>query len=177
MAKILLMILFSSALFAENLSGRLEVGMQAPEWIFKDADGKDFTMDTLDGKILKIDYIDPDEYKMNEPFNDELKKIVIIDSLISRDKFAGFGIVDCASTWIPNFLIRKVAGNKAKKFDSTVLFDYDAKLRTSWGLKKNSYNVIILDQDRVCRAIVRGKITNEKQKELIQLIIDLQNRF
>ena len=177
MSKILLMILFSAALFAENSSGRLEVGMQAPEWIFKDADGKDFTMDALDGKILKIDYIDPDEYKMNEPFNDELKKIVIIDSLISRDKFAGFGIVDCASTWIPNFLIRKVAGNKAKKFDSTVLFDYDAKLRTSWGLKKNSYNVIILDQDRVCRAIVRGKITNEKQKELIQLIIDLQNRF
>ena len=50
--------------------------------------------------------------------------------------FGGFGIVDCASTWIPDFLIRKIAGNKARKFDSTILFDYDGKLRTSWGLKK-----------------------------------------
>jgi hypothetical protein len=37
--------------------------------------------------------------------------------------------------------------------------------------------VIILDKDRVCRAIVRGKITDEKQKELIQLIIDLQSKM
>ena len=177
MYRILLTILFSISLFAENLSDRLEVGMQAPEWIFKDANGKDYTMDYLEGKILKIDYMDPDKYQMNEPFNDELKKIVIVDSLISWDTFGGFGIVDCASTWIPDFLIRKIAGNKARKFDSTILFDYDAKLRTSWGLKKNSYNVIILDKDRVCRAIVRGKITDEKQKELIQLIIDLQNKM
>ena len=175
-ALIILMILVP-LVFADDSFGRLEVGMQAPEWIFKDANGKDFTMDVLEGKILKIDYIDPDKYEMNEPFNDELKKIVIVDSLISRNKFGGFGIVDCASTWIPDFLIRKIAGNKARKFDSTILFDYDAKLRTSWGLKKNSYNVIILDKDRVCRAIVRGKITDEKQKELIQLIIDLQSKM
>ena len=121
--------------------------------------------------------MDPDKYEMNEPFNDELKKLVIVDSLILRDKFDGFGIVDCAATWIPNFLIRKISGEKAKKFDSTILFDYDAKLRKSWGLKKNSYNVIILDKDRVCRAIVRGKITDEKQKELLQLILDLQNEM
>jgi predicted transcriptional regulator len=89
----------------------------------------------------------------------------------------GIGIVDCKATWIPDYLIKKIAGNKARKFDSTILFDYDGKLRTSWGLKKNSYNVIILDKDRVCRAIVRGKITDEKQKELIQLIIDLQSKM
>ena len=175
-ALIILMILVP-LVFADDSFGQLEVGMQAPEWIFKDANGKDFTMDSLDGKILKIDYMDPDKYQMNEPFNDELKKIVIVDSLISWDTFGGYGIVDCASTWIPDFLIRKIAGNKARKFDSTILFDYDAKLRKSWGLKKNSYNVIILDKDKVCRAIVRGKITDEKQKELIQLIIDLQRKM
>ena len=166
-----------SLVFAENTTGKLEVGMQAPEWIFNDSDGKDFTMEFWKGKILQINYVDPDESEMNETFNDAIKKIIEVDSLISRDNFEGFGIADCAATWKPNFAIRMIAGRKAEKFDTTILFDYDAKLRKSWGLKKNSYNVIILDKDRVCRAIVRGKITNKKQKELIQLIIDLQNEI
>ena len=166
-----------SIVFSENASGTLKVGMQAPEWIFKDADGKDFTMDAWDGKILQINYVDPDKSELNEAFNDAVKKVIEVDSLISRDKFEGFGIADCAATWKPNFAIRIIAGKKAKKFDTTILFDYDAELRKLWGLKKNSYNVIILDQDRVCRAIVRGKITDKKQNELIQLIIDLQNRL
>ena len=175
-ALILLMILVP-LVSAEDSSVRLEVGMKAPEWVFEDADGKEFTMDVWKGKIIQINYVDPDESEMNEAFNDAVKKVIEIDSLISRDKFEGFGIADCAATWKPNFAIRIIAGRKAEKFDTTILFDYDAELRKSWGLKKNSYNVIILDKDRVCRAIVRGKITNKKQKELIQLIIDLQNEI
>ena len=166
-----------SIVFSENASGTLKVGMQAPEWIFKDADGKDFTMDVWEGKILQINYVDPDKSELNEAFNDAVKKVIEVDSLISRDKFEGFGIGDCAATWKPNFAIRFIAARKAEKFDTTILFDYDAKLRKSWGLKKDSYNVIILDKDRVCRAIERGKITDKKQKELIQLIIDLQNEM
>ena len=166
-----------SIVFAENELGTLKVGMQAPEWIFKDADGKDFTMDVWEGKILQINYVDPDKSELNEAFNDAVKKVIEVDSLISREKFEGFGIGDCAATWKPNFAIRFIAARKAEKFDTTILFDYDAKLRKSWGLKKDSYNVIILDKDRVCRAIERGKITDEKQKALIQLIIDLQNEM
>ena len=172
---ILLLMGLVPLLYAENSSAGLEVGMQAPEWIFSDADGKDFTMDNFEGKILQINYVDPDESEMNEAFNDAVKKVIEVDSLISRDNFEGFGIADCAATWKPNFAIRIIAGKKAEKFDTTILFDYNATLRKSWGLKKNSYNVIILDKDRVCRAIVRGKINDKKQQELIQLIIDLQD--
>ena len=174
---IIIFLMFSVYVLADNSAGILEVGMQAPSWVFKDADGKDFTMDAWKGKILQINYVDPDESEMNEPFNDAVKKVIEIDSLISRDKFKGFGIVDCKSTWKPSFLIRAIAGRKAKKFDTTILFDYNAELRNSWGLKKDSYNIIILDQNRICRAIVRGKVTAEKEEELIQLIIDLQKEM
>ena len=98
-------------------------------------------------------------------------------NLDSENKFKGFGIVDCKSTWKPSFLIRTIAGRKAKKFDTTILFDYNAELRNLWGLKKDSYNIIILDQNRICREIVRGKVTVKKQEELIQLIIDLQKKM
>ena len=168
---ILLALLITALLAQEDTSGKLEVGIQASEWIFPDADGKYFNMDFWRGKILLINYVDPDVFEMIEPFNDEVNR------LFSRDKCDGLAIVDCKATWIPNFLIRKVAAAKANKFETEILFDYDTKLRKSWGLKENSNNVIILDKDRICRAIVRGNITDKKQKELIKLIIDLQNEL
>ena len=168
---ILLVLLITSLFAKEKTSGKLEVGLQASEWNFPDADGKYFTMDFRRVKILLINYVDPDVFEMIEPFNDEVNR------LFSRDKCDGLAIINCKATWIPNFLIRKVAAVKANKFETEILFDYDTKLRKSWGLKENSNNVIILDKDRVCRAIVRGNITEKKQKELIQLIIDLQNEL
>ena len=169
--RLIILLLIVGCVFANEEMGELEVGKQASEWIFPDADGKHFTMDFWRGKILLINYVDPDVFEMIEPFNDEVNR------LFSRDKCDGLAIVDCKATWIPNFLIRKVAAAKANKFETEILFDYDTKLRKSWGLKKNSNNVIILDKNRVCRAIVRENITEKKQKELIQLIIDLQNEL
>ncbi len=169
---ILFVFLFSSLLLGQTA---LQVGMKAPAWSFPDADGKEFTMDSWAGKVLQVNYVDPDESEMNEPFNDAVKKAIDVDSLISRDKFKGMGIVDCAATWKPDFAIRIIAGKKAKKFNTTILFDYDAKLRKSWGLKEDSYNVVILDKNRVCRAIFRGKMTDEQINSAVKLIIKLQN--
>ena len=67
-----------------------------------------------------------------------------------------FGIVDCKSTWKPNGLIRMIAGNKAKKYNTTILFDYNATLQKEWGLPKDNYTVVILDKNRICRASIQG---------------------
>ncbi len=159
-----------------GLNAQAVVGEKAPEWTFNDADGKAFTMDSWPGKILQINYVDPDESELNEHFNGAVK--YAIDSLktIDRATFKGFGIVDCAATWKPDFLIRKIAGAKAKKFDTTILFDYDAELRKSWNLKEDSYNIILVDQDRVVRAVIKDKIAEDDVQKYIQLIIDLQKK-
>ena len=151
----------------------LVVGMKAPEWKFLDAGSKEFTMDSWAGKVLQLNYVDPDEQDLNEPFNDAVKKATDVDKRINKEFFKGFGIVDCKSTWKPDFLIRKIAGNKAKKFDTTILFDYDATLQNLWGLPKDSYTVVILDKKRVCRAIFKGKMAESDYEKTIQLIIQL----
>lgn len=156
-------------------TGKLEVGMKAPDWTFTDADGKEFTMNTWPGKVLQINYVDPDVSDLNDPFNDAIKKANDVDKRISDDKFKGFGIVDCKSTWKPNGLIRVIAGNKAKKFDTTILFDYKGTLQTSWGIPKDNYTVIIVDKNRICRAIYKGEVPASEFEKAIQLIIDLGN--
>lgn len=174
MKKIITTLMFSCLAITMLLGQqKLAVGVKAPEWKFTDADKKEFTMDSWAGKVLQINYVDPDESELNEPFNEAVNKAIDTDKRISRELFKGFGIVDCKSTWKPNSLIRTIAGRKAKKFNTTILFDYDGVLQSEWGLPKDSYSVVILDKNRVCRALYTGKITESDREKLIELIIQL----
>jgi predicted transcriptional regulator len=176
MKKLIFTLLFAS-LAAISIYGqtgvKLAVGMKAPEWKFTDADGKEFTMNSWAGKVLQVNYVDPDEQDMNEPFNEAVKKAKNIDKRINGDLFQGFGIVDCKSTWKPDFLIRSIAGKKAKKFNTTILFDYSATLQNLWGFPKDSYTIAILDKNRICRALFKGKMAEAEYEKTIQFIIQL----
>ena len=160
-----------SAVLAQNV--KLAIGMKAPDWVFSDADKKEFSMESWAGKVLQVNYVDPDESELNEAFNEAVNKAADIEKIIDRNYFKGLGIADCKSTWKPNALIRSIAGNKAKKFNTTILFDYDAKLQNLWGLPKDNYSVIILDKNRICRAIYIGKIPETDYPKIIKLIEDL----
>ena len=52
----------------------LMAGMKASDWSFKDSEGKAFSMASWDGKVLLINYVDPDESDLNEHFTDAMKK-------------------------------------------------------------------------------------------------------
>ncbi len=176
MKKIIFMLVVSMFLIATPvLAGELEVGTKASDWSFKDSDKKDFTMESWAGKVLMINYVDPDESDLNEHFNDAMKKAKD-DGRLNSANYKGMGIADCAATWKPNFAIRAIAGKKAKKFKTVILFDYKATLRTAWGLKKDTSNIIILDKNRVCQAIVRGRVPDEQVSTLVQLAVDLQSK-
>ena len=176
MKKMIFTLLFTALAFI-NSQGQapteLKVGMKAPDWMFTDADKKEFTMNSWPGKVLQINYVDPDESDMNDSFNDAVKKATDVDKTLSKDFFKGFGIVDCKSTWKPNALIRMIAGNKAKKYDTTILFDYDGTLQKNWGMPKDNYTVVIVDKSRVCRAIYKGKIPETDNQKIVQMIIAL----
>ena len=168
------LLLFSAALFtAYCQNGKLEVGMKAPDWTFTDSDGKEFTMDSWPGKVLQVNYVDPDVSDLNDPLNDAIHKANDIDNRIKEDKFKGFGIVDCKSTWKPNALIRIIAGNKAKKYGTTILFDYKGTLQSSWQMPKDSYTVVIVDKKHICRAIYHGEVPASEYENVINLIIKL----
>ena len=176
MKKIILVLI--SVLFLISspvLAGELEVGGTASDWSFKDSEKKEFTMESWAGKVLMINYVDPDESDLNEHFTDAMKKAKD-DGRLNSANYKGIGIADCAATWKPDFLIRAIAGKKAKKYKTVILFDYEATLRTAWGLKKDTSNVIILDKNRVCQAIVRGRVPDDQVETLVQLVEDLQSK-
>ena len=169
----LLLFLLLAGLIIHAQDSKLKVGDKATDWVFMDADKVEHSMDTWKGKVLQINYVDPDESDLNDPFNDAIDKAVDVDKIIPKEFFKGFGIVDCESTWKPNGLIRLIAGKKAEKYETTILFDYDAVLQKQWGLPEDSYSVIIVDKNRVVRALYKGKIPDSEIPGIIKLIIEL----
>jgi len=163
------MLFWSSMASAEALMA----GMKASDWSFKDSEGKDFSMASWDGKVLLVTYVDPDESDLNDHFTDAMKKAKD-QGLLKDESYKGIGIADCKATWKPDVLIRSIAGNKAKKYKTTILFDYDATLRNAWGLEIDSSNVILLDKNRIVRVIVRGKVPVSEVAAIVQMAIDLQ---
>lgn len=168
---ILMFFVFQTVLYAQDL----KVGEKATSWKFKDSDNKIFSMKKWDGKVLFINYVDPDEKDVNEHVNDAMKKATK-DGSLKTELYKGIGIVDCDATWKPNSLIKSIAGKKAKKFKTVILFDYDASLRKQWNLKEDASNIILLDKNRVCRAIYKDKVSAEETKKLVALAIKLQNQ-
>ena len=176
MKKVLLLLVASIFLLGTPaVAGELKVGTNAPDWSFEDSDKKEYSMESWAGKVLMINYVDPDKSDLNEHFTDAVKK-ANDDGRLNSANFKGIGIADCAATWKPNFAIRAIGGKKAKKYKTVILFDYKAVLRTAWGLKKDTSNIIILDKNRVCRAIVKGRVLDDQVATLVQLVVDLQSK-
>lgn len=174
MKKLLFSLLLAAFILPYAASqGKLEVGKKAPEWVFTDADKKEFTMNSWPGKVLQINYVDPDESDLNDGFNDAVNKATDIDKIIDQNYFKGFGIVDCKSTWKPDGLVRAIAGKKAKKYDTTILFDYKGALQESWGMPKDSYTIVIVDKNRVVRGVYEGKIADADIPPIIEMIVNL----
>lgn len=154
-------------------AAQLQEGMKATDWQFEDADGNPYTMASWTGKVLLVNYVDPDESDLNEHFTDAMKAAKD-EGRLTEEHYKGIGIADCAATWKPDFLIRAIAGAKARKYNTVILFDYDGELRRAWGLEKDTANVVLLDKNRVCRAVVRGRVPDDRVAELVQLAVELQ---
>ena len=56
------------------LAQELKVGMNATDWSYKDAKKNVYTMKSWSGKVLLVNYVDPDAADLNEHFTDAMKK-------------------------------------------------------------------------------------------------------
>lgn len=150
----------------------IKPGDKLKEWTLQDSKKQNFTMDSWHGKVLLISYVSPQHADLNDGLNDYITK-AYEEKKISKDTFWGFGIVDCKSSSIPNGLIRSVAGRKARKYGTTILFDYNGLLQEYWGLPKNNYSVIIVDQEHICRGVYTGKIEKSGYLQIVDIIAEL----
>jgi len=159
------------------IAGELKVGDRATDFMLKDGKGKEYTLEDSDfrGKVLSIFYVDPDEKDMNEHVSEALKKAAD-DKVLDRTYYKGFGITNLKASWKPNFVIKAIVKSKQKKYDTVILLDYDYTILNLWGLQNDSSNLVVLDKNRVCRYVYKGRIPEVEIPTIIRIIKDYQSK-
>ncbi len=154
-------------------ASELKVGEKAPDFSLKDSQGKVYTLESSEfkGKVLSILYTPSDKKELNNHFEDILHK----DPGLDRSKnYIDIRIANLKASKLPNFIIKSVIKNKQEKTGEIILLDDKYNIINLWGLKNHSSDFIVLDKNRVCRYIYKGKLTPEEINKAISIIKEYQ---
>ncbi|HYA15468.1 MAG TPA: YtfJ family protein [Syntrophales bacterium] len=156
-----------------SASMELKVGEKAADFILKDSLGKEYTLNSTEfyGRVVYINYSDISSKDMNKHVDTSLKGDTGIDR---KSSYVGFGIANMKASIVPDFIIARVIKSKQEETGATILLDDNYTILNLWGLKNHSSNVVVLDKNRICRYIYKGKLPPEEVAKLIKIIKDYQ---
>ncbi|MBW1981455.1 MAG: hypothetical protein JRJ12_09550 [Deltaproteobacteria bacterium] len=158
------------------VAGELHVGERAADFTLQDSDKVLYNLNSpvFQNKVLSIFYVDPDEADLNEHISEALKKAAD-QGILDRRHYKGFGITNLKATWKPNFIIKAIVKRKKKKYGTIILLDYDYTILNLWGLENDTSNLVILDKNRICRYLHKGRVPEADLAAIIKIIKKYQN--
>jgi predicted transcriptional regulator len=172
---LLIGVLLALLLSTSAIAADLRIGDRANDFNLKDSLGKEYTLNSpeLKGRVLYFNYSDPGSKDMNKHVDDALKS----DPGLDRKKsYIGLGIANMKASLLPDFAIARVIKNKQQETGATILLDDNYIILNSWGLKNRVSNVVVLDKERICRYIYKGKLPAAEVEKLINIIKEYQVR-
>lgn len=172
-----LLVLATMLVCSSALADELKLGDLASDFILQDSEGIQYTLNSeeFQGKVLSIFYVDPDEVDMNEHVSEALKKAAD-RGVLDRTYYKGFAITNLKATWKPNFIVKAIVKSKKKKYKTIILLDYDFTILNLWGLENDSSNVVVLDKERICRYLYKGKIPESEIPTIMQIIKEYESK-
>ena len=173
MKNLVMGVLVALLLNTPAVAAELKVGEQAIDFSMKDSLGKIYTLNSpeLKGRVLYFNYSDPGSKDMNKHVDDALKSDTGLDR---KRSYVGLGIANMKASLLPDFAIARVIKSKQQETGATILLDDNYIILNSWGLKNKVSNVIVLDKERICRYIYKGKLPAAEVEKLINIIKEYQ---
>lgn len=154
-------------------AAELKVGDKAANFILKDSFGKEYNLYSPEfaGRVIYFNYADPGSKDMNKHVDDALKSNPGLDR---KKSYIGLGIANMKASLLPDFAIARVVKSKQQETGATILLDDNYIILNSWGLKNKVSNVIVLDKERICRYLYKGKLSTGDVDTLIKIIKEYQ---
>ncbi|MDR3554823.1 MAG: YtfJ family protein [Syntrophobacteraceae bacterium] len=129
---------------------------------------KPWSSSELKGKVSVVFYVDPDVKDLNNPASEALKK-----AHFPRAKYQSYGIINMASTWMPNFSISAALSQKQKSYPDTIYIrDYKRVLVTTWKIADNSSDVLAFDKNGKLIFEKNGKLSEAEVAKLVKAVSD-----
>ncbi len=123
------------------------------------------------GKLpLVVFYTDADVSDLNDPLADALTA-----SPIEKSLFEGIGVVNLKDSKAPNFVIRSVAKDEMKKYDTIIVTDPDGSLAAKWALGdcNNTSVVVVIGADRRRKYVYKGAVRGAEIERVVALVGEL----
>jgi predicted transcriptional regulator len=156
-------------------AAELKVGDNAAGFKLKDPAGVEYSLDSpqYKGKVIVVFYADPGSKDVNNDLQNALKAAREAGTL-DKKNYEGLGVVNVKDSIVPNFVLRSIIKSKQEETKATILIDPDYAVLNLWGLTKKASNIIMLDKQRVCRYIFKGKVPAADIAKVIALIQEYQ---
>ncbi|MFH1081384.1 MAG: YtfJ family protein [Pseudomonadota bacterium] len=153
----------------------LKVGDSAGGFKLKDPNGVEYSLDSprYQGKVVVVFYADPGSKDLNNDLQNALKAARETGK-IDKNNYEGLGVVNVKDSILPNFLLRSVIKSKQEETKAVILIDPDYIVLNQWGLTRKTSNIIMLDKQRACRYIYKGKVPQEDIAKVIALVQEYQ---
>jgi predicted transcriptional regulator len=129
-------------------------------------DGSPWSSAEITGKIWAFFYVDPDKKSTNEKMEAALKA-----ENFPKDKYSSMAVINMDATWLPNAAIASALADKQKEFPNVVYAkDLKKALVKQWGLKDDSYNVLVFNKDGSLLYYKADALSDADIKEMIGVI-------
>ncbi len=153
----------------------LKVGDSTAGFKLKDPKGVEYALDSpqYKGKVVVIFYADPGSKDLNNDLQNTLKA-ARESGKIDKTYYEGLGVVNVKDSILPNFVLRSIIKSKQEETKAVILIDPDYTVLNLWGLTKKTSNIIMLDKQRVCRYLYKGKVPAADIAKIIALIQEYQ---
>jgi predicted transcriptional regulator len=171
LAVLMILLWTVSSVFAADL----KVGDSAAGFKLKDPKGVEYALDSpqWQGKVVVVFYGDPGSKDLNNDLQNALKA-ARESGQIDRKNYEGLGVVNVKDSIVPNFVLRSIIKSKQEETKAVILIDPDYAVLNLWGLTKKTSNIIMLDKQRVCRYLYKGKVPEADIAKVIALIQEYQ---
>jgi predicted transcriptional regulator len=157
------------------MAADLKVGDSAAGFKLKDPKGVEYSLDSpqYQGKVVVVFYADPGSKDLNNDLQNTLKA-ARESGQIDKKNYEGLGVVNVKDSIVPNFVLRSIIKSKQEETKAVILIDPDYIVLNQWGLTRKTSNIILLDKQRTCRYIYKGKVPAADIAKVITLIQEYQ---
>lgn len=135
----------------------LGLTMPAPEFSIKSGDGKFLAKKDLSNKVVVIYYETRDTHHKSDPLKRALAQWGAKLPAAQRARIVHLSVIDCSSAVFGGIWRRKLRQN-SKKIGRTIYGDWDGKMRSAFGFKKNESNICLIDPKGVIRLKLAGRL-------------------
>lgn len=168
---ILIILTLRVVLIAVSFGEGLKIGTKAPSFEVKSGDNKILTLDMIKGKIIVIFYETKDVVEKNRQLKDELNKFYNEQPDTVKELIVRLAVIDCSSAFWPFTEIWKSKlKENSKKEGITIYGDWDGKMKSSYKMKGEESNIVIIDRSGIIRYFASGKVNVDEIDKIKELL-------